>query len=299
MPTLKQIEALKWVAQLGNFERAATKLNTTQSAISKRIKELESAVGVPVFDRSQRSARLTEKGEHLVALAQQMLALQERMLDLKDAQEIPARRLRLGVTELTALTWLPQLVAALRESYPMVTIEPEVDMSRDLYDRLQEDKLDIIVIPEAFSDPQITSLRLAEIQNVWMASPNLIRTRRVISLEELANYTILIQGSRSGSGLYVSKWLKSEGIILPRLLSCDSMIALLGLAVAGIGVRYLPKQCFRPLVSDGTLKIIRTKPALPLVPYAAMYRNDRPIAFTRLVALLAQASCDFSRQFQR
>jgi DNA-binding transcriptional LysR family regulator len=299
MITLKQIEALKWVAQLGTFERAATKLNTTQSAISKRIKELESAAGVPVFDRSQRSARLTEKGEHLVALAQQMLALQERMLDLKDAQEIPARRLRLGVTELTALTWLPQLVSALRESYPMVMIEPEVDMSRDLYDRLQEDKLDIVVIPEAFSDPQITSLRLAEIQNVWMASPNLIRNRRVISLEELANYTILIQGSRSGSGLYVSKWLKSEGIILPRMLSCDSMIALLGLAVAGIGVSYLPKQCFRPLVSDGTLKIIRTKPALPLVPYAAMYRNDRPIAFTRLVAQLAQVSCDFSRQFQR
>ena len=72
MITLKQIEALQWVVQLGTFERAAIKLNTTQSAISKRIKEFEVATGVSVFDRSQRGARLTEKGEHLLAMAQRI-----------------------------------------------------------------------------------------------------------------------------------------------------------------------------------------------------------------------------------
>lgn len=299
MITLKQIEALQWVVQLGTFERAATKLNTTQSAISKRIKEFEVSTGISVFDRSQRGARLTEKGEHLLALAREMLAVQERMLDLKRAHEMPARRLRLGVTELSALTWLPRLVGSLRKTYPSVVIEAEVDMSRNLYDRLQEDTVDLIVIPEAFSDPEIASLRVAEIQNVWMASPTLVRERKAISLEELTAYTILMQGNRSGSGLYVTKWLKSEGIVLPRSLTCDSMIALLGLAVAGIGISYLPKQSFWPLVRDGKLKIVRTKPELPPIPYAAMYRNDRPSAFTRVVARLAQASCDFSRQWQR
>ena len=299
MITLKQIEALQWVVQLGTFERAAAKLNTTQSTISKRIKEFEAATGVSVFDRSQRGARLTEKGEYLLALARDMLAVQERMLDLKQAHETPARRLRLGVTELSALTWLPRLVGALRKNYPSVVIEAEVDMSRNLYDRLQEDSIDLIVIPEAFADPEIASLRVAEIQNVWMASPILLKGRKAISLQELTAHTILMQGSRSGSGLYVSKWLKSEGVVFPRLLTCDSMIALLGLAVAGIGVSYLPKQCFWPLVRDGKLKVVRTKPALPLIPYAAMYRNDRPSAFTRVVARLAQESCDFSRQLQR
>lgn len=297
--TLKQIEALQWVVQLGTFERAATKLNTTQSAISKRIKEFEAATGISVFDRSQRGARLTEKGEHLLALAREMLAVQERMLDLKRANEMPARRLRLGVTELSALTWLPRLVGTLRKSYPSVVIEAEVDMSRNLYERLQEDIVDLVVIPEAFADPEITSLRVAEIQNVWMASPILLKSRKTISLEELATHTILMQGSRSGSGLHVSKWLKSEGVAFPRTVTCDSMIALLGLAVAGIGVSYLPKQCFWPLVRDGNLKVVRTEPALPLIPYAAMYRNDRPSAFTRVVARLAQTSCDFSRQWQR
>lgn len=298
MITLRQIEALYWIVQLRTFERAAAKLNTTQSAISKRIQELEAAVGVRVFDRSQRGARLTDKGEHLFALARDMLDLQDRVLELRSTQETPARRLRLGVTELSALTWLPRLIAALRDAYPLVTIEPEVDMSRNLYDRLHEDKLDVIIIPDAFSDPHVTSLQLAKVQNVWMASPKLVKTRHALSLQEFAKYPILIQGARSGAGIHVSRWLQSEGAALPRQFSCDSLIALLGLAVAGLGLTYLPKQCFKPLVKERKLTIVPTKPSLPDMTYVAMYRNDRPFAFTSLVARLARTTCDFSRQLQ-
>jgi len=46
MITLKQIEALHWIAELGSFERAAAQLNTTQSTVSKRIQQL----GVPGLD---------------------------------------------------------------------------------------------------------------------------------------------------------------------------------------------------------------------------------------------------------
>ena len=52
MITLRQLKALHWIARLGTFERAADRLNTTQSAISKRVHELEFSVGRPIFDRS-------------------------------------------------------------------------------------------------------------------------------------------------------------------------------------------------------------------------------------------------------
>lgn len=62
MITFKQLEAVFWVVQLGGFAPAANKLHTTQSAVSKRVQELESLFETPLFDRSLRSARLTEKG---------------------------------------------------------------------------------------------------------------------------------------------------------------------------------------------------------------------------------------------
>ena len=59
MINLRQLLALHWIERLGTFERAAEHLNTTQSAISKRIQELEASTGLQLFDRSQRGARLT------------------------------------------------------------------------------------------------------------------------------------------------------------------------------------------------------------------------------------------------
>lgn len=299
MITLRQLEALRWIAELGTFERAATKLNMTQSAISKRIQELEEATGLCLFDRSQRGARLTVEGARVIALGQEMLATRDKILDMKSAGRFPIRHLQLGVTELTALTWLPRLITTLRATYPGIHLLPEVDLSRSLFDRLLEGTIDIIVMPETFFDPLVSSIRLAEVQNSWMASPELISHQRTLSLDELGVYTILSQGPDSGSGSYFSRWLRTEGIAFERELSTNSLVALVGLTLAGLGVSYLPTACFRPLADTGQLRIIPTKPLLPSVPYGAMFRNDRPTAFNESVAQLMLQVCDFSTQYRR
>ncbi len=74
---------------------------------------------------------------------------------------------------------------------------------------------------------------------------------------------------------------------------------MLGLASAGLGVTYLPRECFRPLVDEGKLVIVETDPELPPVPYMAMYRNDRPSTFVTEIAALATQLCDFTKQLQR
>lgn len=298
MITLRQLTALHWIERLGTFERAAEHLHTTQSAISKRVQELESTTGLQLFDRSQRGARLTAAGEELLIIAREILSLADRITSLKDGTQVITRRLRLGVTELTALTWLPRLIARLVKDFPGLTVEPEVDMSRTLHEKLMDDLVDLIIIPDTFTAPEVTAVPLAIVKNAWMAAPGLIPHSGVVGLAELARYPVLVQGKRSGSGLFVNKWLGALGIELPKTLSSDSLTAMLGLTAAGLGVTYLPLECFRPLVNEGKLTIIKTDPELPPVPYMAMYRNDRPSAFVTEVASRAVELCDFSRQLQ-
>jgi DNA-binding transcriptional LysR family regulator len=296
--TLRQLTALHWIERLGTFERAAEHLHTTQSAISKRVQELESTTGLQLFDRSQRGARLTAAGEELLIIAREILSLADRITSLKDGTQVITRRLRLGVTELTALTWLPRLIARLVKDFPGLTVEPEVDMSRTLHEKLMDDLVDLIIIPDTFTAPEVTAVPLAIVENAWMAAPGLIPHSGVVGLAELARYPVLVQGKRSGSGLFVNKWLGGLGIELPKTLSSDSLTAMLGLTAAGLGVTYLPLECFRPLVDEGKLTVIMTDPELPPVPYMAMYRNDRPSAFVTEVASRAVELCDFSRQLQ-
>lgn len=296
MITLKQLEALLWIVELGTFERAAAKLNTTQSAISKRMHELEASTGIAIFNRHERKAQLTDEGDQVLVLARQMLALQSQIVSLKGGENLPFRRLRLGVTELTAFTWLPRLVSAIRTNYPNVALEPQVDTTRALCESLAEDKIDVIAVPGTSFDSSFVSVPLAKVTNVWIARPGLVKRRHSFKLTDLYEYTILMQGRRSGSGQFLSKWMEARGVVFPRAISTDSLPALAGLAVAGLGVGYLPRQCFRPLFSKEMLAILPVKPAFPAVPYSAVYRNDRPSALTSTIAKLMRTVCNFDRE---
>lgn len=296
MITLKQLEAFFWINQLRTFERAAAKLNTSQSTVTKRVQELENAVGVALFDRSNRAARITEKGEQLLAIAEEMLALQSRATSLKEHEFVPMQTLRLGVTELTALTWLPSFIAELRERFPDLLIQTNVDMSRELVDRLMDDRLDIVLVPDAYQDPLIEQVSLAQSRNSWMGSPDLVQGEKTYPIAQLVEFRILMQSNRSGTGVFVSRWLRSEGIVVRHHVYSDSLIALLGMTAAGLGITFLPRDCFAPQVREGKLVEIPTTPALPDIPYVALFRRDRPSAFIRTVADIGKSCCDFSKQ---
>lgn len=295
--TLKQLETLYWIVELGTFERAAARLCATQSAVSKRVQELERGTGIEIFNRNQRGAKLTGKGEELFEVAKKMLLLHDQVFELRNTESLQPRSLKIGVTELVASTWFPQLVAEIKERFPQVRLEPKSSMSRDLFSDLEQDQLDLIIIPETFTLPEFVTVPIASVQNYWMAKKGFLKNNVPIRHRDLAEYPVLVQGRLSGSGVFLNKWLKNRGVVFPETLVCDSMSALLGLAVAGLGVTYLPYHFCKGLLEEGKLDIIETEVPLPPVPYVAVYREDRPHSFVQEVAEIAQASSDFETSF--
>lgn len=296
--TFKQLEAIYWVARLGGFSAAAERLHTTQSAISRRIQELEAAFDTPLFDRSQRTARLTEKGEEMFLLAGQMLAQRDAAAEAFSRPGVVQRRIRIGVTELTAMTWLPRLVRLIQAQYPKVVIEPDVDLSLSLRDKLLASEVDLIVVPDAFQDSRFVAQPVGRVASAWMCKPGLMDASRPVALQELAAQRLLVQGDRSGTGIVYGRWFQAQGITLRDTLVSNNMIALIGMTVAGLGVSYLPLHCLSSLIADGSLAVLRVAPVLPEVQYMAMHRDEAGGSLIASVAVLAQSCCDFSRLFQ-
>lgn len=296
--TLKQLETLYWIAELGTFERAAAHLCTTQSAISKRIQELERSSRLEIFDRSLRGAKLTRRGEELFEVAKQILNLHDQIIELRQDESTLPKSLRIGVTELTTITWLPQLVSAIKERYSNVKIFPKVDMARALFTDLEQSQLDLIIIPETFILPGFSSYPIAEVKNCWMAKKGLFDLSGTIKNRDLSKFPVLMQGHSSGSGMFLNKWLNEQGIVFKETLVCDSMTALLGLAVAGLGAAYLPYEFCKRFIASGQLEVIVTETPLPSVPYVAMYREDRPHAFILEIIEIAKLHCDFGNSYQ-
>lgn len=295
MLTLKQLEAVYWVANLGTFAAAADHLCTTQSAISKRIYELETYLSVPLFDRGRRAPRLTPKGREFCDVAEEMLKLRDCLLERMGKEVAMVRQFRLGITELIALTFLPTLVRDIRTAYPSISIEPEIDVSTKLISRLMNGDVDFIISPSAVTAPGFTSVPLKKLQLAWMASPDLLGSMDPMSLNDIATYPILMQTGTSGVDAIYTRWFESKGVQIRRVFTGNSLIALCSLTIAGFGVSYLPALYFSDLVDKGQLIVVPTTQRLPSVRYYATYRDEAAQPVSAFVSTLAQKNCDFSR----
>lgn len=294
MFSFKQLEAVYWITQSGSFESASRHLHTSQSAISKRVKELELALGSDIFDRNLRHARLTPKGEEVLQVAERLLKLRDIAVEQLTQPDSLARSLRIGVTELTAWTWLPELVRMVRGRYPKVSIEPIVDSSVALRAKLAADELDFIVVPDTLSETRVGRIKLGMVECAWMCKPGMLPTDRVIRVAELGGYTILTPGMQSGTFAIYDPWFKAQVMSMSNVINCNSVVALIGLAASGIGIGFMPLPFLEEPCRKGTLQMIKTVPPLPPIPYAALYKEDRQSSFVSSVIMLAQECCDFS-----
>jgi DNA-binding transcriptional LysR family regulator len=94
-------------------------------------------------------------------------------LEAAERQDLIEERLRLGVTELVACTWLQTFLRLLRQEYPNLRVELEVDLSRQIEERLREGRLDLALQNGPFAFQATGEKALAEEPYVWVANTDL------------------------------------------------------------------------------------------------------------------------------
>lgn len=294
--TFKQVEAFYWTAELGSFSAASAHLHTTQSAVSKRVIELEGALEVMLFDRSQKRPVLTVQGRALVETAAEMLDVVGRMGTQIDKGDPFVGRFHIGVTELCALTWLPQFVANVRAQFPRLVLDPDVDSSGNLTDRLEDGSLDLIVVPGSGSwHKRYRATFLANLKIAWMASPLLGIPRGAQKVGVLGTHPLLMQSPTSAVSKLHEEWLGEHGVSTKQALRTNSLPVIGQLTAAGLGISALPLDYFRQEVSRGKLQVVKTEPAPPSVDYYVLHRSDGANTVAEEIARLVKLSCDFRR----
>lgn len=292
--SFRQLEALVAIAEHGTFEAAASRLNTTQSAVSKRIREFENACGTQLFLRTGRPSTLTKVGEvvvrHATALLDGRAALLRQMSPDLDVE----RRLRVGLTSICAETWLPFFVSAARKQYPALHLEADVGNSTTLCEMLGRGKIDLAVLPQHAAPLEYIQVGLPHpAKFLWMCSPGFSAPHSRMSLNRLAELPIILQSRSTQSDVVFGRWLSEQGIRLPHVVYSNSMLSVRALALAGGGVAYLPSGWCRGHVASGLLRILDVRPTLPLVPFAIIHKSSVQTPFIEEMTRLIAIHCDF------
>ncbi len=287
---LKQLEAFVSVVDCGTFRAAAGHLKTTQPNISARIAALEAHLDVVLLHRDAGSVRLTQKGEALLPAAREVLWAAEGFVETARRTDLIEDRLRLGVTELVACTWLHEYLRQLHGLYPGVSVELTVNLSRELDREMAEGLLDIAVQTAPFEAGSDTVAALGSYAYRWVAAPEMTAgLPEGNGLARLFQTPVLMHARNTQVPNSLGERLRHEGVRADKLVYNSSLTSCLQMAVDGLGVALLPEVLTREAVEAGRLVPVDCD-WLP-DPLEVFVRHDRRRAprFVRMAAKLTEA----------
>ena len=163
LPTLRQLQYLKLLAEHGSFSRAAEAAHVTQPTLSAGVQELERILGAPVVDRARSGVILTAIGEETVRRAADVLARSEDLVQAARAAGQPLTgRFRLGVIPTVAPFLLPKALPILRERFPKLSLFLREDLTGRLISLLKSGALDAALIALPYDTTGLESAHVGD-----------------------------------------------------------------------------------------------------------------------------------------
>jgi DNA-binding transcriptional LysR family regulator len=250
------LEDFNALADSGNFSRAAELRHVTQPAFSRRIRALETWMGVDLFERTAQGASLTEAGRHMLDQAQDMTRRLYRMR--QQAREVAgkqARTLHFAATHSLSFTFFPGWVRAAERASPIEAIRLLSDNMNVCEQMLLSGEVQFLLchqhpdVPPRFAADQFQSRVVGRDVLVPLCAAGSQSPSEGDALPHLA-YT-----AESGLGRIVSARLQQEtqAPALQTVFSSHLAAVLLSMAQQGKGFAWLPRTLAAPEIADGRL----------------------------------------------
>jgi len=276
--TLRQLQYFIAVAEEGTVSGAAQSLSISQSAVTDAIKELESDLGVTLFERHRRGLTITHKGHQFYRHASRILG------DVQDARRsfaagepaAPPSQLSLGVTSLVAGYVLSDLLARFRRAYPGVNVSAIEDNGDYLEHLLIGGELDVAVM--VISNLRDRNALQAEIfetspYRLWLPLGHRLAAADSIELSDIASEPLImltVDETEENTG----KLLSALGTRLNVAFRTRSVEAVRSLVATGAGIALLPDLVYRPWSLEGDrIESRDISGALPVVQVGMVWRR--------------------------
>jgi LysR family hydrogen peroxide-inducible transcriptional activator len=193
--SLRQIQYIVAVAELGGFRRAADACGVSQPSLSAQVALAERALGVQIFERNRRRVRVSAAGSALVAQARRVLAAARELDDAARQLTDPFHgTLRLGVIPTVCPYLLPDITPALRRKFPALTIAWREERTGALVRELAEGTLDAAIVARESSLGDLEQAVIMKDAFVLAAAPGhpLVRSKTPARPDVLEDASVLL-----------------------------------------------------------------------------------------------------------
>jgi DNA-binding transcriptional LysR family regulator len=248
---INQINAFLAIAELESFSLAAERLHVTQPAVSKRIRQLETDIKVPLFDRIGKRSVLTPNGKTFKPHAERILQeLKSFRTGLSRQQATPSGSLSFATSHHIGLHRLPQTLREFKIQYPRVDLDLHFMDSEDACAAIAANELElaIVTLPEHRDERLDCEAIWVDRLVVVLAADHTLAGASDISPEDLLQHPAILPSIGTFTRKIINGLFAGKQDRLNIILETNYLETIKVMASANLGWSILPES-----MADSTL----------------------------------------------
>ncbi len=266
------------VSRFNSFTRAADHLFVTQPTISKMIKNLETELGVELFDRSHKKLVLTDAGRVILEQAQIIdKAFNNLQTELDDLLGLQKGHIRIGLPPIMDAAEFIQILGDFHSEYPNITFQLVEDGAKKIEENINQEELDVgITVLPTQEEFHFFSFMKEELK-VVLPPNHRFANRKQVKLEELHEEQFILFNKDFVLNDRITSACKEAGFV-PRVVSESSQWDFIGkMITANLGISILPYSVSQLLKEEvRTVKVVK-----PTIEWdlAIIWRKDQYLSY--------------------
>jgi DNA-binding transcriptional LysR family regulator len=260
MDLLRALGTFTRIVETGSFSAVARETNTSSSAVTRLVGQLEEHYRLRLFHRTTRHLSLTEDGQDLLGRARHVIEAASELEDTFGHQHSePRGRVRVGLASGTARLLIPAM-SGLLDRHPGLSLEFII---RQQFHDLIEDRLDLAVRTGQPTDASVVARALGEFGRALVASPSYLEKRGAPSAPgDLVDHNCIVQEGIAGASIWHFDGPGGPHIVrVNSTFGADSAEVLRQAALAGNGIALLSEpQVFDDILGKRLHRLLPNHP---------------------------------------
>ncbi len=256
-----------WTARTGSLSRAAQQLYISQPAVSHTLKQLEGALGGPLFLRNAKGVTLTAEGQILYTFVEQAFSfMQAGERKIADMHSLNSGEMAIGASDTLCRYYLLPYLERFHETYPGVSIRVTNRTSMETIQLLKEGKIDFGIVHMPLNDARIQIAKCANLQDCLVGGKGYAGSEAAtvgLTLEQLERFPMLMLERGSITRRFLDDYAGGYGVALKPELELGSADLLVQFARSGFGLAFAVRHYIAEELSAGELVEIPLTPPPP------------------------------------
>ena len=267
------------VAKEGNITKTAEKYYTSQPAISRAIKQLETTYNAQLFYRTINGVELTEKGKVLFKSVEKIFeTINQTATSIKEIDGIDKGKLTIGVPSQIGAVYLFDSISKFHKLYPSIEITIVSKTTGELLKMLKSHELNFVIdtAPVNATEKNILIKTIKSYNNCFFVNNKLSlnQIEKIHSLSDLQEYPIILPIPKTANRNVLDEVLKENNVELKNVLNIHTSEMIISAVKKDAGIGYILKDLIIDDIKNGELEILNIKEYLPQTTICLVYESD-------------------------